>query len=115
MNSIAIAVGIFVLTYVAIATEKVHKAVAAILGAALIIILKVLDQETAFRAVDLNVILLLASMMVIVNIIKKTGIFQWLAIKAAEHDFESKKDDAASAGSGSLKLNFPDTGATRTD
>jgi len=84
MNSIAIAVGIFVLTYVAIATEKVHKAIAAILGASLIIILKVLDQETAFRAVDLNVILLLASMMVIVNIIKKTGIFQWLAIKAAK-------------------------------
>ncbi|MDP8248202.1 MAG: ArsB/NhaD family transporter [Candidatus Tritonobacter lacicola] len=84
MNPIAIACGIFIITYVAIATEKVHKAVAALLGAALMLILKVLDQRAAFGAVDLNVILLLAAMMVIVNILKKTGVFQWLAIKAAK-------------------------------
>ena len=84
MNPIAIAVGVFVLTYAAIATEKVHKAIAALLGAALMLILKVLGQKEAFRAIDLNVILLLAAMMVMVNILKKTGVFQWLAIKAAK-------------------------------
>src|SRR5437879_1077734 len=46
------------------------------------ILLRVVDQNEAFAAIDLNVILLLAGMMVIANIAAKTGVFQWIAVEA---------------------------------
>lgn len=74
---------IFIAAYVAIGTERVHKTLVAVLGAVAVILAGVLSQAEAFRAIDLNVILLLASMMVMANIIGKTGFFQWLAIHSA--------------------------------
>jgi Na+/H+ antiporter NhaD/arsenite permease-like protein len=65
-------------------TERVHKTIAALLGASVMITMKVLDQEEAFRAIDLNVIFLLLGMMVIVHIMAESGIFQWMAIKVAQ-------------------------------
>jgi Na+/H+ antiporter NhaD/arsenite permease-like protein len=77
-----IAALIFVGAYTLIATERVHKTVAALLGGVLMIVLGVMDQEEAFAAIDLNVIFLLLGMMVIANIMRGTGVFQWLAIRA---------------------------------
>ena len=75
---------IFILTYIIIISEKINRTAIALLGAALMIALKVLSQEEAFLAVDFNTIGLLIGMMIIVTITKKTGVFQYVAIKAAK-------------------------------
>lgn len=75
---------ILILAYVAIGTEKIHKAVVALLAAALVMVLKLLSAKEVFAAIDFNVIFLLTGMMVIVGITKHTGLFQWIAIKAAK-------------------------------
>ncbi len=84
MDPLAIAAVLFVLSYAAIIAEWAHKTVIALLGAALVILLKVLDQHEAFEAIDLNVIFLLAGMMVMANVMATTGVFEWLAIRSAK-------------------------------
>lgn len=84
MDPLIIATAVFVLSYAAIITERAHKTVVALVGGSLVIILKVLDQEHAFEAIDLNVIFLLAGMMVIANVMATTGVFEWLAIRAVK-------------------------------
>ncbi len=79
-----IAIAIFIAVYIAIASEKINKTIAALFGGSLMLIFRVLPQEEAFAAIDLNVILLLVGMMSIVHIMSKTGVFQWLAIKLAQ-------------------------------
>jgi Na+/H+ antiporter NhaD/arsenite permease-like protein len=75
---------IFLVTYALIATELVDKTVAALLGGALVVILGIVDQEEAFAAIDLNVIFLLAGMMILAGILKRTGFFQWVAIRSVK-------------------------------
>ena len=76
-----IAVSVFVVAYALIMSEKVHRTVVALLGATALIVLKVLPQSEAFSAVDWNVIFLLAAMMIIINVMVRTGVFEWIAIK----------------------------------
>jgi Na+/H+ antiporter NhaD/arsenite permease-like protein len=73
---------IFLGIYALIVTEKIHRTLAALLGASLVIMLKLVDQREAFAYVDFNVIFLLAGMMIIANVMAKTGIFQWIAVEA---------------------------------
>jgi Na+/H+ antiporter NhaD/arsenite permease-like protein len=73
---------IFLGIYALIVTEKIHRTLAALLGASLMILLKIVDQHEAFASVDFNVIFLLTGMMIIANITAKTGIFQWIAVEA---------------------------------
>jgi len=73
---------IFVGIYALIVTERIHRTLAALLGASLMIVLKIVDQREAFASVDFNVIFLLAGMMIIANITAKTGVFQWIAVEA---------------------------------
>ena len=85
MNDILLAVGIFILVYGAIISEKVDRAAVALLGGmATIILISSYTQEKAFHAIDLNVLMLLAGMMVIANIMSDTGVFQWLGTKAIQ-------------------------------
>jgi Na+/H+ antiporter NhaD/arsenite permease-like protein len=84
LNDLAVASLIFSLTYLLIISERVHKTAAALGGGVAVIAFRVLDQEEAFAAIDLNVIFLLVGMMVIANTLGKTGAFQWLAIRAAK-------------------------------
>lgn len=84
MDPFVTSAAIFLVTYALIASEKVHRTVAALLGAVAVLLVHLLSQEEAFRAVDFNVIFLLMSMMIMVGILKKTGVFQWLALKAAK-------------------------------
>lgn len=84
MPDTELAAAIFALTYALIVSERVHKTTAALVGAVIMIGTRVLDQEQAFEAIDLNVIFLLAGMMMMVNVLAKTGIFQWLAIRSAK-------------------------------
>jgi Na+/H+ antiporter NhaD/arsenite permease-like protein len=80
-----VAVAIFAITYAAVVSEKIHKAVAALIGAVIVIALGIVSQHEAFTVhIDFNVIFLLVGMMVIVHILGKTGVFQWLAIKGAQ-------------------------------
>ncbi|MDP2211476.1 MAG: ArsB/NhaD family transporter [Candidatus Aquicultor sp.] len=83
-----IATAIFVIAYGLIVSEKIHKTMIAIFGAALVIVLGVLEQREAFHieefGIDWNVIFLLISMMVIINIMRPTGVFEYIAIKSAK-------------------------------
>jgi Na+/H+ antiporter NhaD/arsenite permease-like protein len=78
---------IFGLSYLAIMTERIHRTVAALLGAALMLVTGVMTQEEAFHSreygVDYNVIFLLVGMMIIINVLRKTGLFEWLAVWSA--------------------------------
>ena len=79
---------IFVLAYAVIVSEKVHKTVVALFGAALMLVLKILEQKEAFHVeelgVDWNVIFLLIGMMTIINLMRPTGFFEYIAIKSAK-------------------------------
>lgn len=83
-NHLIVGLVIFALTYSAIISEKLDRTAVALLGAAFMLIFKVVEQEVAFEAIDLNTIGLLIGMMIIVSILKRTGIFQYLAIKTAK-------------------------------
>ena len=84
LNPVWIAVGILVLTYGVIMTERLNRAIVALLGAILMIATGILNQEEAVAGIDFNTIGLLAGMMVIVSIARKSGIFEYLAIRAAK-------------------------------
>jgi Na+/H+ antiporter NhaD/arsenite permease-like protein len=82
MNPVWLTAGIFLITYALIVTERVHRTIAALLGGVAIILLGVLEQDQAFHAIDWNVIFLLAGMMMIANILRETGLFQWIAVQS---------------------------------
>jgi len=75
---------IFVLVYILLASEKVEKSVAAMLGASAVIIGGLIDFDSAMKAIDLNVIFLLVGMMTCVAILAETGFFEWVAISVAK-------------------------------
>lgn len=83
-----IATLIFLVSFGLIVSEKIDKTKVALIGAGLMIILKIVSQHEAFYdehyAIDYNVIFLLIGMMIIVDILRKTGIFQFIAIKSAK-------------------------------
>ncbi|GAB4564894.1 MAG: ArsB/NhaD family transporter [Anaerolineae bacterium] len=82
MTTTVIAAVIFVFTYALIVSERVPRTLSALAGAMLMIWLSVIPQEEAFHAIDFNVIFLLAGMMIIANVLRETGVFQWIAVKA---------------------------------
>lgn len=77
-----IAAAVFLITYALIATERVDRTVAALGGGVLMLLFGIVSQEEGFAAIDLDVILLLASMMVIAGVLRETGFFQWVAIRS---------------------------------
>jgi Na+/H+ antiporter NhaD/arsenite permease-like protein len=76
-----IALAIFVGTYAAIASDRVDRALAALFGAAIVLLLGIVGQEAGFAAVDWNVIFLLLGMMLIAGVLRRTGVFSWLAVR----------------------------------
>jgi Na+/H+ antiporter NhaD/arsenite permease-like protein len=81
------AVAVFAAVYVLIATEWVHRVAAALGGAVLMLLIGATDAEHAFfsedSGIDWNVIFLLLGMMLIVAVLKRTGVFEFIAIWAA--------------------------------
>ena len=86
---------VLIAVYALIAFELMHRTLAAFLGAALVLAVTyivgtffpeyvIISFDDAMRAIDMNVIFLLMAMMIIVGIMKKTGVFQWLAYKSYE-------------------------------
>ena len=79
-----ISVLIFVAVMVVIITEKVHRAVVAVGGAVLLLILGILNIEEGVGYIDANTIGLLVGMMLFVGVVKNSGMFEYLAVKSAK-------------------------------
>ncbi|MEV4123774.1 ArsB/NhaD family transporter [Nocardia sp. NPDC049707] len=83
-----VAVVVFVAAYLLIATERIHKTAAALGGGAIVLGLGVLGSEEAFYShetgIDWDVIFLLLGMMIIVGVLRQTGVFEYTAIWAAK-------------------------------
>jgi Na+/H+ antiporter NhaD/arsenite permease-like protein len=83
-----VAVAVFVVAYVLIATEWTHKLLAVLGGAGILLALGVTDADHVFYSpdtgIDWNVVFLLFGMMVIVGVLRRTGIFEYVAIWAAK-------------------------------
>ncbi len=84
MEGWLIAIIVFIAVYVALIFELVNKAVAALLGVMLLIILHVVDDHTAIGFIDFETMMLLTGMMSIVAILRKSGFFTILSVKIAE-------------------------------
>ena len=82
--NVALTAVIFVVTYGLIATDRMDKTIAALLGGTIVVVLGIIHQEEAFAAIDLNVIFLIAGMMILAAILRRTGFFQWLAIRSVK-------------------------------
>ena len=88
-----IALIVFIAVYVLIAFEILHRTLAAFLGATLVLVIthtfghfdeayNILTWDQALHSVDWNVIFLLMGMMIIVGVLKGSGVFQWFAYKS---------------------------------
>ncbi|PJC69800.1 MAG: hypothetical protein CO017_07135, partial [Zetaproteobacteria bacterium CG_4_8_14_3_um_filter_59_5] len=84
MDPLWVAISILLIVYAVIMMEKFNRAVLSLLGAGLMILSGVLTQEAAVDGIDFNTIGLLTGMIVIVAISQKTGMFQYVAIRAAK-------------------------------
>jgi Na+/H+ antiporter NhaD/arsenite permease-like protein len=89
------AVSVFLIAYILIALDKIHKTTVAITGAVLVIIVGILTQEEAFGQIgrrhngehigaEWNTLFLLVGMMIIVNVVRETGLFHWLAVQSVK-------------------------------
>ena len=88
-HNVMISAGLLILAYIFIATEKIPKVTIALLGAGITIFLGLVSQTKMngeelnphyfINFVDFNVIFLLVSMMIIVNISTRSGVFTWIA------------------------------------
>jgi len=79
-----IAIAVFLFTYALIIDERIHRAVAAMLGASVIVFLHIVPWEMIPVYVDLGTIFLLMGMMIIVNTARGSGLFEFIAIKTAK-------------------------------
>jgi len=84
LNPMWLSAALLVITYAAIMSERVNRAIVSLLGASLMIVTGLLTQEEAVRGVDFNTLGLLIGMMVIVAITRRSGLFQFLAIWSAK-------------------------------
>ena len=84
MDSEHIAIAVFVIAYMLIISEKIHRTIVALTGAMVMIIMGILSQDQAIHHIDFNTIGLLTGMMIMVNITSETGLFSYLAIWAAK-------------------------------
>ena len=75
---------IFVVMYAVIVSEKIHRTVAAMIGAVLMMLLGILSQEVAIHHIDFNTLGLLTGMMILVGVTSHTGLFDFVAIWAAK-------------------------------
>jgi len=79
-----IAVAVFLLTYALIIDERIHRAVVAMLGASIVVLLHIVPWEMIPEYIDLGTIFLLIGMMIIVNTARGSGLFEYIAIKTAK-------------------------------
>ena len=83
-----VAAGIFIVTFVVILSERLHRTIAAMAGAAVMLaaglLLGFYTQEEALAAIDFNTLGLLLGMMILVRMLQQTGFFRYVAILAGK-------------------------------
>lgn len=83
-NQALLAIGIFLVIYGLIISEKIHRTIVAMIGGIVMVALGIVHQEDALHHIDFNTLGLLIGMMIIVSISAETGMFKYLAIWAAK-------------------------------
>lgn len=83
-NQAILAIGIFLVIYGFIIAEKIHRTIVAMIGGTLMVVLGIVDQETALHHIDFNTLGLLVGMMIIVGVTAETGLFKYIAVVAAK-------------------------------
>jgi Na+/H+ antiporter NhaD/arsenite permease-like protein len=84
LNPMLVSTAILIATYGAIIWDKLNRSIVALLGASLMILIGALDQDEALRGIDWNTLGLLAGMMILVSISRRSGLFQYVAIWSAQ-------------------------------
>jgi Na+/H+ antiporter NhaD/arsenite permease-like protein len=84
LNPMWVATCVLAITYAIIISEKINRAIVALLGAAVMVVVGVMNQEEALKGVDWNTIGLLAGMMILVSISRRSGVFQYVAVWSAQ-------------------------------
>ena len=84
MDGMLISIIVFLAVYVAITFELVNKAVAAFSGVAVLILLNVIDEHHAIEFIDFETIMLLFGMMIIVSVLKHSGLFTIISVRISE-------------------------------
>ena len=82
--AVIIALSVFIVKYLFIITEKVHRTIISITGAVLMVMLGILNQKEAIDGIDFNTIGLLVGMMIVVGIARQSGFFQAMALYVAK-------------------------------
>jgi len=83
LDPMAVSTAILLATYGAIIWDKLNRSIVALLGASMMILVGALDQSEAVRGIDWNTLGLLAGMMILVSISRRSGMFQYVAIWSA--------------------------------
>jgi Na+/H+ antiporter NhaD/arsenite permease-like protein len=83
LNPMWVATAILAITYAVIMSEKVNRAIVALTGAGVMIVIGVLDQEEAIKGVDWNTLGLLTGMMILVSVSRRSGMFEFVAVWSA--------------------------------
>lgn len=86
-----IAIGLFLVAYGFIISEKIHRTIVAMTGGILVVVLGIVNQETALHHIDFNTLGLLVGMMIIVSITAETGVFKYVAIWAAKKSADTPR------------------------
>src|SRR5229473_3457600 len=84
LSPLWVATALLLLTYAVIISEQINRSVVTLVGAAVMVVLGVMSQEEAIRGIDWNTIGLLAGMMILVSISRRSGMFQYVAIWSAK-------------------------------
>lgn len=79
-----VAVSVFAACYIVLFSEKVNRAIVAVLGAGIMIFTGVLTQTTALKGIDFNTLSLLIGMMIIIGTAEKSGMFEYVAVWGAK-------------------------------
>ena len=83
-NTAWMAILVFILVYGLIMSEKIHRTKIALVGAIILLLVKIMPQDQAIEKVDFNTLGLLIGMMIIVAIAMRTGMFQYMAVRLAK-------------------------------
>src|SRR6185436_16256245 len=84
LNPMWVSTVVLAVTYAIIMSEKVNRAIIALIGASVMILIGVFDQAEAIKGIDWNTLGLLTGMMILVSVSRRSGMFQYIAIWSAQ-------------------------------
>src|SRR6266567_4926397 len=84
LSPLWVSTALLILTYAVIISAQINRSVVTLVGAAVMVVLGVINQEEAIRGIDWNTIGLLTGMMILVSISRRSGMFQSMAVWSAK-------------------------------